>query len=109
MNTELHGMEKFDWKKWENSLKQVYDKIDWEKINTQLSVAVSQIRLDSIQLVYNKAISKLDVARKELSFNDMKGIPDTDITIKKIERRKADVQRALNELKTIRKKKVVHL
>ena len=102
-------MEKFDWKKWENSLKQVYDKIDWEKINTQLSVAVSQIRLDSIQLVYNKAISKLDVARKELSFNDMKGIPDTDITIKEIERRKADVQRALNELKTIRKKKVVHL
>ena len=102
-------MEKFDWKKWENSLKQVYDKIDWEKINTQLSVAVSQIRLDSIQLVYNKAISKLDVARKELSFNDMKGIPDTDITLKEIERRKADVQKALNELKTIRKKKVVHL
>ena len=102
-------MEKFDWKKWETSLKQAYDKIDWEKINTQLSVAVNQVRLDSIQLVYNKAISKLDGARKELSFNDMKGVPDTDITLKEIELKKADVLRALNELKTVRKKKIVHL
>ncbi len=102
-------MEKFDWNKWESSLKQAYDKIDWEKINTQLSVAVNQIRLDSIQLVYNKAISKLDGARKELSFNDLKGIPDTDITLKEIERKKADVQRALNELKAVRSKKIVHL
>jgi beta-lactamase regulating signal transducer with metallopeptidase domain len=102
-------MEKFDWKKWETSLKQAYDKIDWEKINTQLSVAVNMVRLDSIQLVYNKAISKLDGARKELSFNDMKGVPDTDITLKEIERKKADVLRALNELKTVRKKKIVHL
>jgi len=102
-------MEKFDWKKWESSLKQAYDKIDWEKINTQLSVAVTQVRLDSIQLVYNKAISKLDGVRKELSFNDMNGIPDTDITLKEIERKKTDVLRALNELKTVRKKKIVHL
>ncbi len=102
-------MEKFDWKKWEKILKQAYDKIDWEKINTELSVAVNQLRLDSIQLVYNRAITKLDGASKELSLHNMKGIPDTDITLKEIERKKLDVQRALNELKTVRKKKVVHL
>ncbi|MEO7982938.1 MAG: M56 family metallopeptidase [Bacteroidota bacterium] len=102
-------MEKVDWKKWENSLKQAYDKIDWEKINTQLSLAVSQVRLDSIQFVYNKAISKLNGARRELSLNGMKGIPDTDITLKEIERQKADVQQALDELKTVRRKKIVHL
>ncbi len=102
-------MEKFDWKKWENNLKQAYNNIDWEKINTQLSTAVNQIRMDSIQLVYNKAISKLDGVRKELTLNNIQGIPDSDISLKEIDRKKADVQRALNELKTVRRKKVVHL
>jgi|CXWL01.1.fsa_nt_gi beta-lactamase regulating signal transducer with metallopeptidase domain len=102
-------MDKLDWEKWENKLKQAYDKIDWGKINSQLSTAVNQVRLDSIQMVYNKAISKLDDARKELSLNGMNGIPDTDITLKEIERKKANVQRALDELKAVRKKKIVHL
>jgi len=102
-------LEKIDWKKWENSLKLAYDKIDWEKINSQLSAAVSQVRLDSIQMVYNKTISKLDGARSEMARHDMKGIPDSDITLKEIERKQSDVLRALNELKTVRKKKIVHL
>ena len=103
------AIEKMDWKKWENNLKLAYGKIDWENINSQLASAVNQVRLDSIQLVYNRAISKLDGARKELSLNDLNGIPDTDITLKEIERKKSEVQRALDELKTVRKKKVVHL
>lgn len=103
------AIEKMDWKKWENDLKLAYDKIDWENINSQLAIAVNQVRLDSIQLVYNRAISKLDGARKELSLNELEGIPDTDITVKEIERKKLEVQRALNELKMVRKKKVVHL
>ncbi len=102
-------MEKMDWNKWENNLRQAYNKIDWEKINTQLSSAVNQVRFDSLQLVYNKAISKLQVASKELSLNDLKGIPDTDITLKEIERKKMDVQKALNELRIVRNKKIVHL
>ncbi|MFZ1263758.1 MAG: M56 family metallopeptidase [Chitinophagaceae bacterium] len=102
-------MEKFDWKKWENNLKQAYDKIDWEKINAQMAAAVNQVRYDSIQLVYNKAIRKLDGARKELSLNEMKGFPDSGITLKEIEQKKAEVLRALNELKTVRNKKIVHL
>ncbi len=102
-------MEKIDWKKWENNLRQAYNKIDWEKINSQLSSAVSQVRFDSLQLVYNKAISKLQVASKELSLNDLKGIPDTDITLKEIECKKMEVQKALNELKKVRNKKIVHL
>lgn len=102
-------MEKMDWNKWENKLKAAYDKINWENINNQLSVAVNQIRLDSIQLVYNKAIRKLDVAGKELMLNNLNGIPDTDISLNEIERKKMEVQRALNELKTVRKKKIVHL
>ena len=100
---------KMDWKKWETNLKQAYDKIDWDKINTQLSMAVNQVRMDSIQLVYNKTLRKLDGVRKELKQNDMKGIPDSDITLMELEQKKADVQKALNELKIARSKKIVHL
>ena len=100
---------KLDWKKWEKTLKQAYDKIDWKKINAQMAQAVNQVRFDSIQLVYNKAIRKLDGARKEISLNDMKGFPDSGITLKEIEQKKAEVLRALNELKTVRNKKIVHL
>lgn len=102
-------MAKFDWVKWERELKVAYDKIDWDKTNAQLSMAVSQVRLDSIQTVYNKVISKLDGARRELSLNELKGIPDTDITLQEIERKRSEIQRALNQLKAIRSKKVVHL
>ena len=102
-------IKKMDWKKWETSLKQAYDDIDWENINTRLSAAVNQVRMDSIQVVYNKAISKLDGVSKELSQNNLKGIPDSDITLHELERKKADVLRALNELKVNRNKKIIHL
>lgn len=103
------ALAKMDWNKWEYNLKMAYDKIDWDKINTELSQAVNQVRMDSIQVVYNKAISKLDQARVVLAENELPGIPDTDISIRDIERRKKEVQQALNELKNVRRKKVVHL
>jgi len=102
-------LEKMDWEKWETNLKLAYDKIDWDNINAQLAYAVNQIRFDSLQVVYNKAISKLDDASKKLSLNDIKGIPDTEISLKAIEKKKADVKKALTELKAVRSKKIVHL
>jgi beta-lactamase regulating signal transducer with metallopeptidase domain len=102
-------LEKVDWQKWENNLKAAYDKMDWDRINSQLAVAVNQVRLDSIQMVYNKAVSKLEGARKELTRHEMKGIPDTDITLKEIEQKQSEILRALNELKSVRKKKIIHL
>ena len=100
---------KIDWDKWEINLKQVYDKIDWDKINTQFSTALNQVRMDSIQVVYNKAIRKLDIVRKELRQSGLKGIPDSDITLKELEQKKNDVQKALLKLNADRSKKIVHL
>jgi bla regulator protein blaR1 len=100
---------KVDWNKLENKLKMAYDKIDWETINSQLATAVTQVRLDSIQRVYNQAISKLDVITKELTRNELKGIPDTDISLHDLEARRADMQKALNDLRKLRSKKIVHL
>ncbi len=100
---------KFDWKQWENKLRVAYDKIDWEKVNNQLSNAVNQVRMDSLQVVYNQAISKLDFVQQELNSNNIKSIPDTDVTLKEVEQRRKEAQKALNNLKAIRSKKIVHL
>jgi bla regulator protein BlaR1 len=100
---------KVDWTNWENKLKQAYDKIDWENVNAQLNNAVTQVRLDSMQVVYSKALSKLDGMTKELKTNEMTGIPDTDISLKELELKKAEMQKALSDLKKVRTKKIVHL
>ncbi len=100
---------KMDWKQWENKLRVAYDKVDWEKVNTQLAYAVNQVRYDSLQVVYNKALSTLDYVQKELTLNNVQSIPDTDITLKEVEQKKRETQRALNTIRGIRTKKIVSL
>lgn len=100
---------KFDWGKWENRLKLAYENVDWNKVNYQLTNAVNQIRIDSLQKVYTNVIVKLNDVKKELALKKMDGIPDSDITLKEVERKKNEALRALNELRLIRNKKVVHL
>lgn len=108
-STYQKEINKFDWKQWEDKLRVAYDKIDWDNVNYQLSNAVNQVRMDSLQMVYNQAISKLDKVKMELAFNDMNGIPDTDVTIKEINLKRKEAQKAINNIKAIRNKKVVHL
>jgi bla regulator protein blaR1 len=108
-STYQKEINKFDWKQWENKLRVAYDKIDWEKVNNQLSNAVNQVRMDSLQVVYNKALSKLDMVQEELNANNITSIPDTDITLREVEQKRKEAQRALNNLKAIRSKKIVRL
>lgn len=102
-------LNKFDWGKWENKLKQAYSNIDWDRVNNQLSNAINQIRIDSLQKVYNDVAIKLNDIQKELNENNISSIPDTDISVKTVEDRKKKVQQTLNTLKAIRNKKIVHL
>lgn len=102
-------LNKFDWSSWENKLRIAYDNVDWNRVNDQLSRAVNNIRLDSLQKVYNEAICKLEETSQQLALCDLKGIPDTDITLKAIEEKKSEVQKALNKIKSTRTKKIVHL
>ncbi len=102
-------MNKMDWNKWENKLRLAYDKVDWNRVNEQLAKAVNNIRIDSLQKVYNDVICKLDMTKKELSLNNLPGIPDTDITLQTIDETKQQVQKTLNRLKAVRTKKIVHL
>lgn len=108
-STYQKEINKFDWKDWENKLRVAYDKVDWEKVNNQLSYAINQVRMDSLQVVYNKALSKLDMMQQELNANNITSIPDTDITLKEVEQKKKEAQKALNNLRAIRSKKVVRI
>lgn len=105
----LNEVNKFDWQKWENNLRSSYEKVDWDKVNYQLTNAVNQIRIDSLQKVYNNVIVKLNDVQKELSLKGLTGIPDSDITLKELEKKKQEALKTLMNLKVIRNKKIVHL
>ena len=108
-STFKKGIEKIEWNKLEDKLRLAYENIDWDRINDQLGKAVNQIRLDSLQKVYNLAAGTLDILQQQLSENDLKGIPDTGITMKEVENKKQQVEKVLSNLKALRSKKIVHL
>jgi beta-lactamase regulating signal transducer with metallopeptidase domain len=105
----LKKINKVDWKKWENELRLAYNKVNWEQVNAQLANAVTNIRIDSLQHVYNKAMMNLSVVERQLSRDSLAGIPDSDITLEVIEQKKAEVSKALNQLRGIKAKKIVRL
>lgn len=102
-------IKKIDWNKWENKLRLAYNNIDWEKVNAQLSQAVTEVRIDSMQTVYNSAIAKIDDVKKELAEKELSGVPDSDISLKELEAKRMEVRKALNDLKSTKTKKIVHL
>jgi len=102
-------LNKFDWNKWENRLRTVYDNVNWDKVNYQLNSAINQIKIDSLQNVYANVSLKLSEVQKELASKKLKGIPDTDISLESIIDKKKMVQHILNELKAVRTKKIVQL
>lgn len=103
------ALNNLDWKSWENKLRNAFDKVDWEKVNEQLNNAVSMVRIDSLQRVYADALNRIDVARAEMQENNISGIPDSDITLKELEKKRADLQKLNSYLKGIRTKKIVRL
>ncbi len=100
---------RFDWDKWENNLRMAYSKVDWEKVNYQLDNAIKQITIDSLHKVYNDVVVKLNGVKKELAAEGMNGIPDTDISLKEVEKARKEALKALNNLKVSRNKKIAHL
>ena len=93
----------------EQKLRMVYDKIDWNRTEIQLQNELAVITMDSLQQVYTVALDELSDLQKELIKDSACGIPDTDITVKSIEKKKGEFQRALNKIKVIKPKKVVRL
>lgn len=104
-----HLMEKTDWKKWENNLKMAYNKIDWDRINEELGTALSKIKLDSLQSAYLIAAENINALQDYLKLNEQTCIPDSDITLEKLEQNQQQVQKALNTIKGMKTRKIIHL
>jgi bla regulator protein blaR1 len=103
------AMSDLDWKKMEDKLKVAYDNIDWNQINTQLNHALVEIKMDSLQQVYTTAIAELSSLEKELVKAKEPGIPDTDVTLKSVTKHRKEIQKAINTLKSVRNRKIIHL
>ena len=103
------AMNKLDWEKMEDKLKIAYENINWNQINIQLNKALVEIKLDSLQQVYTTAISELASLEKELKKTEQCSVPDTDITLRSVSQQRKEVQKAINTLKAVRNRKIVHL
>jgi bla regulator protein blaR1 len=103
------AISKTDLKKIEANLRLAYDQINWPKVNSQLETALTEIKLDSVQQVYNIAIENLAGLQKELSLTDDQSIPDTDITLRAVEEKKREMEKAANKIKAVRTRNVIHL
>ena len=97
------------WKKVEEKMRVAYDNINWNQVNTELNDALAEIKLDSLQKVYTSVIDGLSSLEKELVKTNECGIPDSDITLKLVEQKKREAQKAINKLKSVRHRKIVHL
>jgi len=102
-------LSKVDWTKMKQKLSMAYDKIDWNTVNDNLNSALVEIKIDSVQQLYTVALNELSTIQKQLCENNMKGIPDTDISIESVELKKRNVQKAINTLQKVRTRKIVHL
>jgi hypothetical protein len=72
-------------------------------------MALAEIKIDSVQQVYTETLSELSSIQKELCENNLKGIPDTDISLDCIQQKQKNVQIAINKLQKVRTRKIVHL
>jgi bla regulator protein BlaR1 len=93
----------------EDQLRIAYDQINWEKINTTLDYALAEIKLDSLNTVYHIALSNLSDIQEELIKTKQQGIPDSDISLESIEIKKAQLEKAINQIRAVRNKKIIHL
>jgi hypothetical protein len=92
-----------------NKLRVSYDQIDWEGLNAELTKAMNNIKLDSMRLVYSDAMVKLSGLQKELTVKGLKGIPDSDITLDRLQKKIAELQKARTKVQEMRNRKVIDL
>ena len=106
----LSEVGKVDWKKVEDQLRISYDKINWDKIGDKLNAAIGDIKLDSMQKVYSNIVVELNKVECLIAKNKVENIlPDTDITLQKVQEKKQQTLNQLSKLRAVRARKIVHL
>ena len=104
-----HLFENVNWKMWEDKLKLSYNKIDWEKVNEELNTALTKIKLDSLQHVYLEAARNLHALQQCLKENNQNCIPDSDITLQKLEENEQQLKKALKTIDGMKTRKIIRL
>lgn len=102
--------DKANWEKMEDQLRQAYAHINWNEVQTGLNQALAEIKLDSLSSVYNQALAGLDKVSREMSETKQKAIPDTDVTLQKVEIKRQQVLGALKSINEVKKqRKIIRL
>lgn len=89
-------LDKEAWQVWENRLRQGYSRLNWEEINQNLENALADLRSDSLRQHYQDMLHELARIEQALRTDSLRGLPDSDITLEKLQqwtdslRRKAD-------------------
>lgn len=102
---------RFDWNKWENKLRLAYNNINWDHVNLQLNDALAKLRTDSLMRVYNDAMVNLSHAQRDLKVQSLKCSTDSDmaVSMKALAEKQKQLRKELQQLKSSRNKKIVHL
>jgi bla regulator protein BlaR1 len=98
-----------NWKEWENRLKTSYHTLNWERLNQDLRAAVADIRLDSLHQLCLNFKQDLDYQINMLKTTHQTAIPDSDITLHKLENDKKQIEEFLKTAEQLRKRKIIRL
>ena len=102
-------LEKVDWKKLEEKLKQNYKEMDWNKINQSLNTALTAMKLDSLQHVYATVLSELDKAESCAVQNKATILALPDASQAEVKAIKIQLRSRIDSIKIVRNKEVISL
>jgi beta-lactamase regulating signal transducer with metallopeptidase domain len=102
-------IDKVNWDKMEEKLRTSYNNINWPQVNQKISTELKKIRLDSFINVYSVALSNIQIAKQELQEQNLKGIPDSRITVTALDSAKKVMEESLKQLKAVKEKKIIKL
>jgi bla regulator protein blaR1 len=106
----LNQVKKIDWKNMETGLKAAYENINWQQLDGTIKTALASVKLDSIQANCEETLEAIDKVQSEIKSSAKSTLlPFPDESMEKIQKRQAQIQTKLEEIKLIRTKKVIKL
>lgn len=100
---------KVDWTPLEARIRFSYHSIDWNKVNEQVGYSLAQIQLDSLQQALQQTVQLLCKVENQMNDLHLSAVPDSDITLEQIVEKKQKATTLLDQIKIIRKKKIIRL
>lgn len=97
--------DKANWERMETQLRQSYAQINWNQVQTQLGNALAEIKMDSLNVAYTQALTELNKLQVEMESNKLKAIPDSEVTLEKLNVQRSRLTEALKTLNQAKKQR----